>query len=867
MALKDLKNIEDILYGVELPNVLIGQVISSLDKGILKITDNTVSNINDLSIGILELHIYTGDSVEALSPVFNIQDVKKFLEDRNLSLSTYFTISSGVINFDVTKFFEDHYAINNDYYVVLNYITNIISEFGNEDIIVHEISPTRYETRLKYIKTNTPNFNFAELLKFDDGNTDISINDNIFINFGNDNLCLALNILVEDAKSVVIRYYDPIPEQISEMDYAFFSKKKINSNIVRTTYYSPTSIQIPTFEQELVPNWNIKTKEIVAGSTLLNLNSLISNTHNFAQTILSSSIDRINIDYSNYNNFVHFSSARVRLENFYNKLRLIEAYDADISQYNLTAVQLSSSGYLTSSIDTSLISLINEKQVTLGSLTPYEKYLYFESSSYYSGSLGISYDSAWPKLTSTKPYTLYSTTSSIAITWLENQIASASLYDVKNDSQLFNSLPLYLRSDDSNTDYFKFVHMIAEYLDEVFLFIKEITNRDKFKLKEREGISTKFATQLIYQFGSELLTDIDANELASFLLTLSEDTTSISTSPTEVKKNIILKRFLNNLIFFLKSKGTTESIHSLAAMFGLNRTYYDLIEYNSSTPEINILNTSLMPETSLDTVNSEYSLRFDGSQNVRIDWKNFGVNYISIEDTTNKLFWLNPNKISATNIDEWYIDLPVISGGKYFWNSTDNAQIPTASLNGINVYTPSGTNYLRLIDAVGYYFIPSNSDWSMFFVLKNTSGPAISKYDASLNKLFYIANGSDLRILIRDSAGVALDINGVGINAVNWTVIAVTYDNTTKTLSAYANGNSYSTTNLSYVNAGWEIVSGRLFINGQGSTPTATTVTSVYGTGTGLAEWVVTTDKKTTSDINKIAGYLANKYALTWSNV
>jgi hypothetical protein len=234
---------------------------------------------------------------------------------------------------------------------------------------------------------------------------------------------------------------------------------------------------------------------------------------------------------------------------------------------------------------------------------------------------------------------------------------------------------------------------------------------------------------------------------------------------------------------------------------------------------------------------------------------------IPIESASNKLFWLNPNKISVSAIDQWTMDEPTGSGN-YFWNSPGSTAPETSSLNSIGVYTPTGTNYMRLTDASGYRFIPSGSNWTMFTVIKNTSGPAISKYDGGTNKLFYIGDGSALRFLIRDSAANDLDIITTA-NATNWQVLVTTYDNATKTLSAYVSGSSYTDTNVSYSNVGWEMTGARLFLNGQNNGTTATT----FGTGTGIAEWVITTDKKSSSDINGIAGYLANKYGLTWTNI
>ena len=62
----------------------------------------------------------------------------------------------------------------------------------------------------------------------------------------------------------------------------------------------------------------------------------------------------------------------------------------------------------------------------------YEKYLYYESSSFTTSSFGIHYESTWPKQNTSKPYVLYHSTQSVADTWYENQKVSASNYDYYN---------------------------------------------------------------------------------------------------------------------------------------------------------------------------------------------------------------------------------------------------------------------------------------------------------------------------------------------------------------------------------------------------------------------------------------------------
>ena len=105
------------------------------------------------------------------------------------------------------------------------------------------------------------------------------------------------------------------------------------------------------------------------------------------------------------------------------------------------------------------------KKNTIDKFTNYEKYLYFESSSYESSSFGQKFNASWPKSNSTKPFLNYSVTSSQVIDWLGNandqvgQYSSASLYDATNGGGFLNNVPEHIKSDPRNNIMLSFFNM------------------------------------------------------------------------------------------------------------------------------------------------------------------------------------------------------------------------------------------------------------------------------------------------------------------------------------------------------------------------------------------------------------------------
>ena len=109
----------------------------------------------------------------------------------------------------------------------------------------------------------------------------------------------------------------------------------------------------------------------------------------------------ISVDYTNYENFVHFSSAYTRLENFTYKVGLIENYTNQITSIigtEGTNIEYSSSKATLTGQITDIIK----------NLDGYEYFLYFNRRSAQS----------LPKTNTEPPYLLSTTWSTQALTWL-----------------------------------------------------------------------------------------------------------------------------------------------------------------------------------------------------------------------------------------------------------------------------------------------------------------------------------------------------------------------------------------------------------------------------------------------------------------
>jgi len=451
---------------------------------------------------------------------------------------------------------------------------------------IKDISPSRKEIKLTS-QTISGDAMRSGIQSFQSYITTKNYYSDFYLNFGNNNLILAVNAAyIEDTDGnpyILIKLYEPLP-----FDYDIKSTLWMVDKLSQSVeYLVDIQIEAEDINQQFAlrgPNYNVKIIEKIGQTTpYYNYNSLFSaNTSSSMQQLMSYYDDKsisINIDYSDFSNFVHFSSATERLKNFQYKLSLIESYYGQInSQQSISgnsSVVSSSVQILQNNID----SIINKFDI-------YDYYLYYTSESF-----------AWPKSTTKKPYQLYSVTSSQAIDWIgsEDQLPlgaamsmlySASSYDNSNIDNLVNSVPSYLTDDPDNAPYGTFINMIGQHFDNIWVYYKDVSNRYNATNNPKTGISLDLVADSIKSFGIELYTNTNLSDNVYYTLfgigqsgtllppTGSEViktyvTSSYDTLPYDQIQKEIYKRIYHNLPYLLKTRGTERGVKALISCYGI----------------------------------------------------------------------------------------------------------------------------------------------------------------------------------------------------------------------------------------------------------------------------------------------------------
>lgn len=459
-----------------------------------------------------------------------------------------------------------------DVKLVYNFLRTVKDSNNNSDFFIKQISPDRTE-----IAVGSVDISEDEIINvFDNLKNEINTSqytENVVLNFSNNVLLSLVNIesyTNGNEQIFAIKTYLPIPDEIGIKD--LFTIDRIVSDSVEFLVQRETSIKSDPTPQLRGPNFNIEAFENFTNPTeLLNTATLLStltgsNYLNFSETEEISL--KLNVDYSNFENFIHFSSAEERLRNFKYKLELLESYEISRS----LAESIKPSSQATSSI-ASYNTLI---EGVLKNFDNYEKYLYFESHS-----------NAWPKSNNTPPYINLTTSSPSATSFFNDKIESSSFYDLNNDYRLLNYIPKYLRENENNESLNLFVDMLGQHFDNLWIYTKGVTTRLKAENKINEGISKDLVGEALKNLGIKLYSDNTSFEslfsmfTGEYYQTGSELVNTFVTSSLipvskENYKGELLKRIYHNVPLLLKSKGTERGIKALITSFGIPSSFLQI---------------------------------------------------------------------------------------------------------------------------------------------------------------------------------------------------------------------------------------------------------------------------------------------------
>lgn len=538
----------------------------------------------------VEYHIYDEDN-RLLVSKYGITSYKPYSVDPKTNLYTAITLDP---ENDVKNDGYNRGVI----YIQYNFLRQLFNSSPATPYWIKEISPSRTEIKLAsqdisdiLIENGFSQYQVASSTR--------NYYNDFYLNFSENKLVLAVNAAYTDDDTgayLLIKLYEPLPFDFDIKSVLWIVEKASDSVNYLVDIQVPAEEEISEFALR-GPNYNIRVNNSLGQTTpYYNYTSLFSSEVSSSMQQLKSWYEdkaiQINVDYTNFSNFIHFSSATERINNFVYKLGLIESYNKQI----LDLRGYSGGSGTTLITSSSIASLQNNINRIVEKFDLYEYYLYFSSESF-----------AWPKYNKTKPYTQVSVTSSQAINWLgsantapnatsASMLFSASFYDAENQNRLNNSIPNYLVDDQNNAPYLTFLDMVGQHFDNIWLYYKDVSNRYEAQNNPNKGISKDLVADALRSMGMEIYTNSTISNSVYFSLfgvnpdgsllppTGSERITKIVTSSletlasNEIEKEVY-KRLYHNLPYLLKSKGTERGIKALLACYGIPEEILSVNEY------------------------------------------------------------------------------------------------------------------------------------------------------------------------------------------------------------------------------------------------------------------------------------------------
>jgi hypothetical protein len=711
------------------------QNYSNLDNSLISnnyINTSFLANSNDY----IEAFVYD-DSNNLLNSDYNLTDYT-LPSNSNSNNSTYASINLDPQTY-VNNLGFDRGSINVQY----NFLRNLFNSSFSINYWIKQISSTRTELLLA-----SQNISDSNILNGFNSYQSYAANKNYFsdfyLNFGNNQLIIAVNVAYSSDSNgayLLIKLYEPLP-----LDFDVKSTLWIVDKIAESANYN-VNIQI---EADAInnqnnlrgPNFKVEINQKLGLTTpYYNYNNLLSSpvTSSF-QKLMSYYQDQainINIDYTDFSNFIHFSSATERINNFVYKLGLIESYTSQIqAQKSVTGGNLvasSSIGFLSQSIN----NIITNFDI-------YEYYLYYASESF-----------AWPKTNKTQPYTLAPINSTASLNWLGSSttvptgnnisiLYSASYYDLTNKDLLVNTIPRYLQDDPNNIPYSTFIYMIGQHFDNIWVYYKDVTNRYNNTNNPNTGVSMDLVGDALRGLGIHLYTNSNiSNNLYYSLFGINADgsllpptgsekitnyvTSSIATLPAQTIQNEIYKRLYHNLPYLLKTKGTHRGLKALIACYGIPESILTVNEfggYDSSVQDgvLEINNLKVYTVTSSLQISSSVLSPYVSNQyyqtNRRLNSSKIEVGFSpadSINDfITSSLGYFNIDQLIGNPIDQYSASYPTLDAFK----DTTFSTYATYPNHSIGEYIRMIKFYNNSLFKMIKDFVPARADISTGIIVK-----------------------------------------------------------------------------------------------------------------------------------------------------
>ena len=446
--------------------------------------------------------------------------------------------------------------------------------------------------------------------------------------------------------SLILKLYEPIGNDVQPNDLVWISKPQSNPIIETVTLVSNPQTQCNTLKG---PNFLLEIDNGIGWSVY---NELISNGSETSVGLINkiasgSKIDTTKLDilYVSgsellFQNFVNYSSAEERVNNFYYKIELIEAY-----QLKYNSIMSGSTG-TSADVYNNATQYKNSINEIVNNFDGFENFLYTDTT--YSNTL------SYPKDVNgnIKP-----STDNDSIAWLDYIGSLSNEYDKENPNYLVNNIPEFIKEDYNNDDFFVFLNMIGNHFDILWMYINAFARNKITHHKKNLGIIDDMVFHMLESFGWDTKKAFDSQFLWEYAFGLNKDGSQKYGMSLADANQEVWRRILNNLPYLLKHKGTARAMKAIMACYGVPQSMLTIMEFGGPQDP----NRGGVTKFTFDDRTAAITL--DEESTIKVPWHTFQSegypNCIEMRILPSQI----PNTIySIVSGSEWSLDLVTTTG-------------------------------------------------------------------------------------------------------------------------------------------------------------------------------------------------------------
>ena len=535
---------------------------------------NQVSSLYTTEINTIKNLFFISSDGEMLTFFRNLyEDLLLYSSTPVLSVAGLEVVSQNFIRIQgINTYFSDYLLSNSTMVVDFKTLDTQFSVFTSASI-ERKFSPAGLHPTQEYVNAKAFVYDFFTKYFYTPVSTTLrtAFDDKYFgyfknaLNVGDNRLLPILSVgmmdertLPDDPLTLLVKLKDELPTDLSTQTHCWVSNISqvpyvvsaiISTDVFQTIHtIGPPNFSIP------IPNASLTNTNIAYTS-----NDLRMDEQTERQLTIGKNISELSVDYSNFSNFVVFSSAEMRLKIFKNKAISLYSLSSSLDVLNDTAnAFLVASGSIYPYYDREYASIQGQMDSIVNTFDGYESFLYnsgkyeFENGAFVSASLVADQDTA------------------------------ATAYDKDNRDSLVNTCPEHILVNPDNDDYIIFLSMVGHFFDDIYIYIANMPSEKKLGNDLTSEFTRRVVDCMLETFGWKTDDSLEQANLLNNYLT-SDQMAGLNQMSAEERLKAIRNRILNSLPQIYKTKGTEEAVRLVLACYGIPSVLLSVREYGGVT--------------------------------------------------------------------------------------------------------------------------------------------------------------------------------------------------------------------------------------------------------------------------------------------